>query len=487
MSLSTALNNSLSGLNAATRQVDVTANNIANATTEGYARRSVDQSALTLNGAGSGVIVDGVSVATNEPLTNDRRRAEAALAGQTILTDGFGELASLIGGVDDPGSFFNRYEGLESSLRRLADEPESSAAQLDAVARAKDVAAGLNAAQDGLLEMRTEVDEEIARQVDRLNDALAELNRLNGQVERDVASGRDAAETIAARQTVVDQIADIVPIKTKLDSDNRLRVFTAGGAALVDLSAATFEFTPSPVFTPDLDYRNSVGGLSGLTLNGIDVTPGTTAYGGMDGGSLGALFELRDGAGVTFQNRIDSLAADLIDRFDDPAVEPFITPGDPGLFTDAGGAVSGAPGLAGRIAVNTAVDPDAGGDIWMIRDGIGAAAPGDAGDNTHAIALLDAFTAVNPAPAASGVGGDKSATDLIADFSSLVSTEAESAETVQAMRAARFDSLSKAEAIAIGVDLDVELQNLTLIENAYSANAQVLRVIDELFDVLLQT
>jgi flagellar hook-associated protein 1 FlgK len=149
-------------------------------------------------------------------------------------------------------------------------------------------------------------------------------------------------------------------------------------------------------------------------------------------------------------------------------------------------AATGAAGVAGRLAVNTAVGPDAGGSLFRIRDGIAAVAPGDVGDNAHAIALLDAFTATNTVPAGLGLAGDRDSTSMLADFTSLIATKTQSSETAQAMRAARFDSLSKAEAIAVGVDLDVELQDLTLIEKTYAANAQVMNVIDELFDLLLQ-
>ena len=486
MGLSNALVNSLSGLSAASRRADVTSNNIANATTEGYSRRTVDLSSISLNGAGAGVRVDGVTVALVENLTNDRRRAEAALANQTQLTDIYTEVERLVGGPDDPSALFARYDRLEASFRRLSDEPESTSAQYDVVARAKDLALGLNQAQDGLTELRQNLDREIARLVDEANAALVELDELNAAVQRDLAGNRDASESINARQLVADRLAEIVPIKTKIDPNAIMRVFTVGGAALVDLSAAEFEFTQAPLITEDADYRNGVGILSGLTLNGVDVTPGTTVFGGMEGGELAALFEGRDGITVEFQTQIDALSNDLIDRFDDPAVEPGLAAGAPGLFTDGGAAATGAAGVAGRLAVNTAVDPDAGGSLFRIRDGIAAVAPGDVGDNAHAIALLDAFTATNTVPAGLGLAGDRDSTSMLADFTSLIATKTQSSETAQAMRAARFDSLSKAEAIAVGVDLDVELQDLTLIEKTYAANAQVMNVIDELFDLLLQ-
>ena len=486
MGLSTALNNSLSGLNAASRRADVTSNNIANASTEGYARRSTELSSISLNGAGAGVRIDGVTVAQVENLTNDRRRAEAALGFQSQLTEIYAEIERLVGGPDDPGALFARYDRLEGSFRRLSDEPESTSAQYDVVASAKDLTLGFNQAQEGLTALRENLDREIGRLIDEANDSLIQLQELNKQVQRDLAIDRDAAEAINARQIVADRLAEIVPIKTKIGENGVMQVFTVGGAALVDLTAAEFSFTSSPLITPDADYRNGVGVLSGLAIDGLDVTPGTTVFGGMEGGQLEALFEGRDALTVEFQSQLDALANDLIDRFDDPAVEPGLAAGAPGLFTDNGGGASGLPGVAGRLAVNAAVDPDAGGDLYRVRDGVTAVAPGDVGDNAHAIDLLEAFTAANPIPAGVGLSGDRGSTLLLADFTSLIATKTQSSETAQAMRSARFDSLSKAEAVAIGVDIDTELQDLTLIEKTYAANAQVMNVIDDLFDLLLQ-
>ncbi len=82
---------------------------------------------------------------------------------------------------------------------------------------------------------------------------------------------------------------------------------------------------------------------------------------------------------------LDGMARDLYERFADPALDPTIAAGDPGLFTDRGAAFDPADevGLAGRIAVNAAVDPAQGGQSWRLRDGIYAAAPG-AGRRRHA-------------------------------------------------------------------------------------------------------
>ena len=60
MSLTGSLNSALSGLNAAARAAELISSNVANAMTEGYARRELQTSARVVGQSGQGVKVDGV-------------------------------------------------------------------------------------------------------------------------------------------------------------------------------------------------------------------------------------------------------------------------------------------------------------------------------------------------------------------------------------------------------------------------------------------
>ena len=50
---------------------------------------------------------------------------------------------------------------------------------------------------------------------------------------------------------------------------------------------------------------------------------------------------------------------------------------------------------------------------------------------------------------------------------------------------ARYEALKQAE-LSDGVDTDQEMQNLLLIEQAYSANAKVIQTVDEMMQTLLR-
>jgi flagellar hook-associated protein 1 FlgK len=242
-------------------------------------------------------------------------------------------------------------------------------------------------------------------------------------------------------------------------------------------------FTATATIVPQMTLAS--GALSGLTLGGRPVDPGPA--GPLAGGRLALAFEVRDGMAPEAQGRLDALARDLVARFADPSVDPSLVPGSPGLFTDAGAAfdVLQEVGLAGRLAVNAAADPAAGGALRRLRDGLGSAVPGPAGDASLLNGLRAALTGAR-VPASGGFGpGARSFSDLAGTWGASVSGARLAAETDASFARARADGLREAEG-ANGVDTDRELQGLLAVERAYAANARVVQTVDEMIATLLE-
>ena len=177
--------------------------------------------------------------------------------------------------------------------------------------------------------------------------------------------------------------------------------------------------------------------------------------------------------------RLDAVARDLVERFDDPAVDPTLAPGAAGLFTDVGAAFdpatrSGLP--AGSPSTRPSIPPR-GGDLWRLRDGLGAAAPGPAGSALSLAALAAALHADRlpglgrlsrrPRAAAGGLSGRPR---LVARR-----RRAATAETAAGYRRRPGRRRCAALEAAGGVDTDQEMQKLLLIEQSYAANARVIR------------
>jgi len=485
MTISGSLSNALSGLTAAGRAAELVSSNVANAMTEGYGRRELELRPHHVgDGTPAGVRVTGVRREVDEVIVQDRRLADAALGyGETVA--GFhGRMESILGTPDDPGSLSGRIAQFEAALIEAGSRPDSPA-RLDAAVRAAVALADtLNTASGQVQDTRMTADAEIDAQVGQLNEGLGRVQALNYQIKDSVARGQDPSTLMDQRQQAIDSLASIVPMRQVERELGMIALYTTGGAILLDGRAAEFSFSQVGVIVPEMTQAS--GALSGLAINGYPVrTDGPRSS--IAGGSLAALFETRDALATEAQARLDAVARDLVERFQDASIDATRAPGDPGLFTDAGNGFSAADetALAARLRVNDGVVAEAGGASWRLRDGLGAAVPGDVG---NAALLHDLAAALSDprAPASGGFHGvARSASGLAADFLSLVSAARTEAEARQGHAAALHDSLAFME-MQQGVDTDREMQKLLLIEQAYAANARVISTASAMLDTLME-
>lgn len=485
MSMSAALNNALSGLTATSRRAQVISDNVANALTPGYARRSVATAAQSLAGEGQGVAVTAITRATDPRATADRRRAEASSGETAALSSAESRLLGAVGGIDDPGSLSARGVTWETALARLADSPESAALQTDAAAAAGSLVSALNVATDDMQRVRMDADASIGRMVSDINSALESIETLNTEIERITISGRSSAALEENRSREIDRISSLIPVRIAARDHGKIALYTPGGAILLEGRTFQLGFSPTGQITADMTLAS--GALSGLTLDGDPITTGTGG-GRLDGGALGAQFAIRDVLAPAAQDQLDALAEDLILRYEDSAVDPTLAVGDPGIFTDEGGVFDALDvvGLAGRIALNAAIDPQQGGDAWRLRDGINAAAQGPVGLDTLPRALMAALSGSRTAPAGAGFTGAFGFLDLVQTAAAARAQASADRESNAAFSEGRFSLLQEAEAAVTGVDTDKEMSDLLLVEHAYAANARVIETVDGLIKRLLQ-
>ncbi|MDF2143058.1 flagellar hook-associated protein FlgK [Paenirhodobacter sp. CAU 1674] len=482
MTISSSLANALSGLTAAARMADVVASNTANAMTEGYARRELSLVAKSLGGEGAGVKVVGVSRIVNAVVLQDRRLADAAAGNSTIRADFYNRIETLMGDPESSGSLSARLADFDSALIEASSLPESDARLAAVVSAAASVADHLNMLSDDIAQIRMQADDSIEKQVDVLNASLKQVDELNAEILAERSAGHDATALMDQRQSLVDKISEIVPVR-QVDRDrDQIALYTTGGAILLEGNPVEIGFSPVGVITADMTQAS--GALSGLTLNGKPVSSADSVV--LGGGTLGALFAVRDELAPRVQSELDAFARDLIARFADPAVDPTLNSGDAGLFTDGGAAFDPLDevGVAGRISLNALVDPSAGGDLWHLRDGLGAVAAGPVGNSTLLNALNDAMTENRAPLSGSFSGSQRSSSGFAAEMLSSISSTRQSAESTESYHSARQETLTQMS-LADGVDTDFELEMLLRVEQAYAANAKVIKAIDELIQQIL--
>ena len=478
MSISSALSNALSGLTANARRAEIGAANIANAQTDGYGRRIVETASASIGGASAGVAVVGITRSINTVILGDRRASDGALAGARQQAQVLRTIEQSIGSVDDPSSLSARLVDLELALEAAAADPASDNRLRTGVRALKDLALAVGQTARTIQTQRARADADIAASVATLNASLAQVEALNSDIGKAVATGRDPSALMDQRQVSIDRISALVPVREVAQSNGKVALWTVGGAQLLDGAAPRIDFSPRSVITADMTLAS--GALSGLSLSG---TPMTQAVGRLTGGALEAQFILRDETLVAQQAAVDAIALDLVGRFSDPAVDPTLTPGAAGLLTDGGGAfiVGNEIGLAQRLSIHLSLDPAGANEIHRLRDGLAATAHGEVGNPAQLHRYLDVLSEQR----AFGGGEALSAFDRIARTSERLSTDRLVAEQEVAFATARRDSLHAAE-LEGGVDTDAELQRLLVVEQAYAANARVMQTIDQMMSRLME-
>lgn len=483
MSISNALANALTGLNAASRAADVVSSNVANAMTEGYGRRDIELTSKQVGKGGAGVSVSGVTRHYDPVVTGGRRLADAEVALEKTRVDFYDAFATAMGQPDQEGSIGGLITGLETKLIEAASRPDSEARLKSVVNIAKSLTEKLNTAADRLMDIRQSADHEIGSSVEFLQSALNQVVDLNVAIREQISTGYDPNALLDRRQTLVDEIAKIIPVNEVPKENGMIALYSPGGAILVDFKAADIAFDATPTITPDMTLEN--GALSGLTINGMPISV-DTVKGPAANGKLAALFEVRDTLCCDAQNQLDAIARDLVDRFQTNTVDPTLGSNMPGIFTDSGAFFDPAnsEGLASRISVNSLIDPAQGGDLWKLRDGLGALSEGDEGNAT----LLNALTTALQTPRTTSATGlsqrGRTALDVASTLYSLAETNQLDFESNLTYAAARQETLHDIE-LENGVDTDYEMQRLLVIEQSYSANAKVIQTIQTLLDQLL--
>ncbi len=507
MSITSALSNAYSGLAANARLTEIVSRNVSSAGVDGYAARELTPGSRVIVGEGGGVIVNGPSRAGDAFVTAERRKADARAGADAATAGAARALADLIGTQADGDSLAARYGALEDSLRKLSDSPESPVVRQEAADAARSVARFFNVVSTESQRLRFEADGEIARQVASLNSALSKIDELNKQISSAQAAGRDATSLEDERERQIDVVNAIVPIRAQKRENGAVSLYTEGGGVMLDVSPVPLSFTATAPIAPEMSLEG--GDLSNVTFNGRDAAPtAPTNSGLLRGGTLEAAFRARDETIPGFTAQLDALARDLIERFQNPAVDPSLdplaAPAEAGMFAVGpfGAAFDGTAasqvGLAGRIVLNPLADPEAGGDAARMRDGMGSLATPRSGDPAIALAFLDAFTGLrqpaapvsaappNAAIAGAGFDAPRSAGALAAQVGAMRSSTAARAEQTAAFAQGVAATAQEADLRVSAVDTDAELRNLIALENAYSANARVISAIDQMMRRILE-
>jgi flagellar hook-associated protein 1 FlgK len=493
MSLTSALNTAQSIFNNTGTQSSTVSNNIANANNANYTRR---QAVLSTSLAGAQVVQ--IARAQEPRLQAQFLTSTSQDSAQQRLLKGLEDIKATLGGNDNETSPSTYLAALQSALQNYASSPSSTTAAQSAITAATDVATALNNATDSLQGIRLGADQEIASGVTKLNNLLAQFKTANDAAKSSKDGTNELASAMDTRDSLLQQISEIVGITTVTRSGNDMAIYTSDGTPLFDVVARTVSFKPTNTYVPGLAGNGIyVDGAPLLAGSG----PQTTGQ-----GSLQALLQIRDTVAPTYQSQLDDLSRALVVMFSETGGGT--QPGKPGLFTwkpSSGAAYTpttdsvipdptspNIAGIAGTIKVNPAFVTSLGGNPSLLRDGgaNGAAyvvntsgASGYSDQLDGYATAMDADMSFDPM---TGVATNASILEFAANSVGWVESNRSGASAAAENTAAAQSRSSEAYSNETGVNLDEELSLLMDIEQSYKAGTKILNAIDEMLQSLLQ-
>lgn len=475
MSLTSAMNTAQAIFNNTGKQTQTVSKNMANAQNPDYVRRS---SVTTTSLFGAQIM--STTRAQNDMLLRQILSSTSQNSAQQALLQGLSDIKSVLGGNDNESAPSTYLGAFQKALHDYANKPNDQILGAAAINAARDVANSLNTASKAVQAVRTDADAQIATQVGKLNDLLAQFQVANEAVTRATALGDDPSDGLDVREGLLKQISGIVGVSTMSVENNGLALYTTNGIALFDKSPRKVEFTPRPA------YDATTTG-NAIKIDGVTLAAGSDSNtSGM--GSLQALLQVRDEIAPTFQKQLDEVARGLITSFAE------VNAGStkvPGLFTWPGGTVPPAgtivPGIAATIQVaQRAID-----DPTRLRDGTvnATAVSQNTGNNAGFSALLDGYeTGLDADQAfdpATGLDGTTSIMKFSTRSVSWLEAYRSGADAAAESKSALLSRTTEAYSSVTGVSLDEEMSLMLDIEQSYKASAKLVSAVDEMLKALL--
>ncbi|MDB5318051.1 MAG: hypothetical protein JWO24_3895 [Rhodospirillales bacterium] len=506
MSLGAALSISQSGLAYTQRALGVAADNVANASTAGYTRKTLPSLASSVGGRGLGVRIGVAARDVDAALVAQSNKAGGALAAATMREELLRVVEEAHGQVGAGDSLGDRVAALRTSFIALRAEPATPSWQSNVIVAADAVVDRIRTAYGAVAEARQRSQDGVVTAVADINRDLARIGVVTEQIRQNRSNGISTANIEDQRDVMLASLSENLPVRALPTADGGISLVTEGGQWL-SIPVHGDAFATAPALLGDASYYGPGGSIPAVTLYGNDITARVT------GGRLAAFIVLRDDTLPRYAAELDVAAATIAARFDAQGLTLF-TGGD-GTVPDPTQSYAGSPlqGFAAAFRLNSAIADTP----RLLRDGsqaisgspLGAAdfTPNPADGPAGFTALLDRVldnTFGNEAQAGvvwvpigtTGLGPDGSlaspflAAGSIGDYAAQVSAS-QTGERAKAT-VARDDAATLADALAnrfaerSGVDVDHELSLMVTLQNAYAANARVMSTVQAMWDALMQ-
>jgi flagellar hook-associated protein 1 FlgK len=448
---------SISGaLDADQAALSIVANNVANASTPGYAAETPnwqENQPVTINGVqyGAGVTETGATSLRDRVLEQrlDQQQQLASSSGarltalnsiQALFTPDSGSTSSTAGDIgSDITSFFSSFASLEAN-------PTNNSLRENVLSSATTLAGDISNAAASLNQQSSALDQQASGVTSQVNSLTTSLAKLNQQIQT-ASPNADAGPLEDQRQEDLSQLSQLIGINQITTEHNGISVTTTSGQTLV---------------SEDTSVQMTSGTEAGVThffVGNTDITSQLAS----GGGELGGYLTARDQDIPSAMNSLDQLAYNVSTKVNTLNSAGTDLDGVTGSATSPLNIFSQPATVAGSAVAMSVVMTD--------PNQIAAAAAGAAtGDNTNATAMANL--------AGQSIVSGQTPTDFFSNFVSTLGATVAGVQNENSAQNASVTQLQTQNDALSSVNLNDEAGAMSTLQSSYQAASQVFTMLN---------
>ncbi len=449
MSLSSTFDIAQSGLNAYQEALDVTSNNIANASNPNYSRQRavITEAPSTSSGSltwGSGARLTDIQrvrdTLTDQQIRDNNQKYSDNNERNTIL----GNIQTLFSEPSNNG-LSNSITAFYNAWQQLSVTPNSASLRNNVVQTAQSLSNQVQDINSGLNSIKSDVVNNVNSDLNTLNTDLKQIQTLNVQIYTAQNAKQQPNDLMDARDKLIDAVSNLANINVTYDSGGSA-VISVGGILAVDRSTA-MQFSAT-TDNGKIVLKNSNG----------------TTVSGLAGGELNALTDIYNNKIPAYQASFDNVINQIMNGVNSQTSTGYTTTNPPQTGVNFFDSYSN-----GILSINQQVlnnpnmiaassDGTSGnGDIASTIGGL--INQKDANGNT----VIDNYTTL-----VSKVGGD-------------VQYASNTAQSYQLL----LNQLQTQKSSISGVSVDEEMSNVLQFQKSYEASAKVMSIASQMLETLI--
>jgi flagellar hook-associated protein 1 len=310
MSLNGIISSGLTAIQTNSAAIRVSSDNIANINTPGYVRRVAQQQTLAPGGVLSGVELSQVQRLASAYVDKEVLAASGSAARYDVQSSIMDQLNAALGAPGDGNSIGSQLDAAYAALGQASLDPSSLTGRIGTLGQFDSLAQSISGLAGSVSDMRNETDQQVSTSVDRINSLIKQIVALNPQIQHSVVSGDIASGLLDQRDSLVQQLSQLVGIRTTTQSDGRMFIATTDGMQLVSDTYSQLTYQPSSGSSFKPITIQSVN-----TLTGQPIGNAQTFDPHAQSGQLRGLLDMRDGTLADIATELGSLAQSLSQAF----------------------------------------------------------------------------------------------------------------------------------------------------------------------------